>query len=104
MDSRQAPNAARNPRRITAAAAGSGIRIGGGGGGDTRDPGEDGEKPGSSVVDPDPHHFGNLDPHRDPHQHKIKIRIRLRIPIRIKVISWIRNRIRINLQMTSQIV
>jgi hypothetical protein len=39
MDSRTAHNAARNPRRITAAAAGNGIRIGGGGGGDTRDPG-----------------------------------------------------------------
>jgi hypothetical protein len=37
-----------------------------------------------SVVDPDPH----------PHQIKIRIRIR------IKVISWIR--IRINLQMTSE--
>jgi hypothetical protein len=49
----------------------------------------------TSVVDPDPHHFGNLNPHR------IKIRIR----IRIKVIRWIRNRIRIriSLQMTSQI-
>jgi hypothetical protein len=47
-----------------------------------------------SVVDPDPHHFGNLDPH--PHQIKIRIRIH------IKVTSWIRNRIRINLQMTSQ--
>ncbi len=43
----------------------------------------------SSVVDPDPHHFGNLDPH--PHQIKIRIRIR------IKVISWIRNRIRIRI-------
>ncbi len=51
-------------------------------------------------MDPDPHHFGNLDPHWDPDQHKIKIRIR----IRIKVMSWIRNRIRINMQMTSQIV
>jgi hypothetical protein len=39
----------------------------------------------------DPHHFGNLDPHQ------IKIRIR------IKVISWIRNRIRIriNLQLAA---
>jgi hypothetical protein len=37
----------------------------------------------TSVVDSDPHHFGNLDPHR------IKIRIR----IRIKVIRWIRNQI-----------
>jgi hypothetical protein len=48
----------------------------------------------SSVVDPDPRHLGNLDPH--PHQIKIRMRI--------KVISWIRNqfRIRINLQMTSQ--
>jgi hypothetical protein len=35
-----------------------------------------------SVVDPDPHHFGNLDPHTD----EIKICIRNRI----------------NLQMTSQ--
>jgi hypothetical protein len=43
-------------------------------------------------VYPDPHHFGNL----DLHLYQIKNRIR------IKVISWIRNRIRINLQMTSQ--
>jgi hypothetical protein len=44
-------------------------------------------------VDLDPHHFGNLDPH--PHE---------KIRIRIKVLNWIRNqiRIRINLQMTSQ--
>ncbi len=43
----------------------------------------------------DPHNFGNLDPHQDPHPHQIKIRIR------INVLSWIRNRIRIriNLQM-----
>jgi hypothetical protein len=47
-------------------------------------------------VDPDQHHFGNLDP--DPHPHQTKFRIR----IRIKVISWIPNRIRINLQMTCQ--
>jgi hypothetical protein len=42
----------------------------------------------------DLHHFGSLDPH--PHQ--------IKIWIRIKVISWIRNwiRIRIYLQMTSQ--
>jgi hypothetical protein len=46
--------------------------------------------------DPDPHNFGNLDPHQ--------IKIRIRIRIRIKVINWIRNwiQIRINLQMTSQ--
>ncbi len=25
-------------------------------------------------LDPDPHHFGNLDPHPDPHQIKIRIR------------------------------
>jgi hypothetical protein len=52
----------------------------------------------------DPHHFGNLDPHPDPHPHQKKIMIRIRIRIRIKVISWIRNRILIciNLQMTSQ--
>ncbi len=24
----------------------------------------------TSVVDPDPHHFGNLDPHPDLHPHK----------------------------------
>jgi hypothetical protein len=56
--------------------------------------------PKASVVDPNPdtHHFGNLDPHPDPHPHQIKIRIRFRI----KVISWIRNQIRISLQMTSQ--
>jgi hypothetical protein len=30
----------------------------------------------SNVVDPDPHHFGNLDPHPDPHPHQIKIRIK----------------------------
>jgi hypothetical protein len=23
-----------------------------------------------SVVDPDPHHFGNLDPHPDPYPHQ----------------------------------
>jgi hypothetical protein len=55
-------------------------------------------------------HFGNLDPdpqpHPDPHPHQIKIRIRIklkiRIRVRIKVISWIRNRILIliNLQMS----
>jgi hypothetical protein len=39
-------------------------------------------------------HFGNL----DPQLHQIKIRIR----IRIEVISWILNRIRINLQTKSQ--
>jgi hypothetical protein len=48
----------------------------------------------SIVVDLDPHHFGNLDPH--PHQIKIRIRIRSSI----KVISWIR--IRIILQMKSR--
>jgi hypothetical protein len=52
--------------------------------------------PPASLVDPDPHLFGNLDPH--PHQIKLLVRIG------IKVISWIRKliRIRINLQMTSQ--
>jgi hypothetical protein len=25
----------------------------------------------------DPHHFGNLDPHTDPHLHQLKIRIRI---------------------------
>ncbi len=52
----------------------------------------------------DPHHFGNLDPNPEnknpvPDPHQIEIRIR----IRSKVISWIRNRIRIriNLHMTS---
>jgi hypothetical protein len=38
----------------------------------------------------------------DPHPHQIKIQIRIRIRTHIKVISWIRNWIRINLQMTSQ--
>jgi hypothetical protein len=33
----------------------------------------------SSVVDPDPDHFGNLDPHPDPHPHQIKIRILIKI-------------------------
>ncbi len=47
---------------------------------------------------PDPDHFDNL----GPHPHQIKIRNRIRIRICIKVISWIRNRIRINLQLTSQ--
>jgi hypothetical protein len=51
-----------------------------------------------SVVDPDPgpqgsHHFGNLDTHPDLHQIKIRIRIK---------IYKLRNRIRINLQMSSQ--
>jgi hypothetical protein len=50
----------------------------------------------SNVVDPDPHHFGNLDP--QPHQikkldpysetHQIKVRIRIRV--RITAMSWIR--------------
>jgi hypothetical protein len=31
------------------------------------------------VVDPDPHHFDNLDPHPEPHLHQIKIRIRIKI-------------------------
>ncbi len=49
-----------------------------------------------SVVDPDPHHFGNL----DPHPHQIKSRTAS------KFISWIQNRIwiHINLQMSSQSV
>jgi hypothetical protein len=29
-----------------------------------------------SVVDP--HHFGNLDPHPDPHPHQMKIRSRIK--------------------------
>ncbi len=32
-----------------------------------------------SVVDPNPHRFGNLDPHPDPQQIKIRIRIRIKI-------------------------
>jgi hypothetical protein len=51
-----------------------------------------------SVVETDPHRFGNA----DPHPHQIKIRIRISVRIRIQVIRWVRNRIRINLQMTSQ--
>jgi hypothetical protein len=51
-----------------------------------------------SVEDPhpDPHNFDDLDP--DPHPHPMKM------PIRIKMISWIRNRIGIliDLQMISQ--
>jgi hypothetical protein len=53
-----------------------------------------------SVEDPhpDPHNFDDLDPNPDPHPHPMKM------PIRIKMISWIRNRIRIliDLQMISQ--
>ncbi len=30
-------------------------------------------------MDPDPHHFENLDPHPDLHPHQIKIRIRIKI-------------------------
>jgi hypothetical protein len=49
----------------------------------------------------DPHHFGNLNPypdqHQDPHPQQIKIRNR----IRFKVISWIRKRIRIRLNLQS---
>jgi hypothetical protein len=67
----------------------------------------------ANDVEPDPHHFGKLDPHPDPLSHQIKIRIsqhqnphqmKISILIRIKVISWLQNRIRIriNLQMTSQ--
>ncbi len=33
----------------------------------------------SSVVDPDQHHFGNLDPH--PYQIKIRIRIRIKVSV-----------------------
>ncbi len=65
----------------------------------------------SNVVKQDPHHFGNLDPHPDPHPHQIKkldpysephqikfrIRIRVRIRVRITIMSWIRSRIRINI-------
>jgi hypothetical protein len=47
-----------------------------------------------SVVDPDPHHFGILDPHPDPHQ--------IKIMICIKVISWIRNWIQININFQRQ--
>jgi hypothetical protein len=36
---------------------------------------------GNSVVDPDPHHFGNL----DPQPHRIIIRIHFSILIRIKI-------------------
>jgi hypothetical protein len=54
-----------------------------------------------SVVDTDPHHFDNLDPHLDPDSHQIKIRIKTQI--RIKVISWIRNRIRIDLQTNQKV-
>jgi hypothetical protein len=52
------------------------------------------------LVDPD--HFGNLDPHPDPHQIKNPDldQIKTRIRIRIKVINWIR--VSINLQKTSQ--
>jgi hypothetical protein len=35
--------------------------------------------PDTSVVDPDPHHFGKLDPHPDPHPHQIKILISITI-------------------------
>ncbi len=51
-----------------------------------------------SVVDPDPHH-GNL----NPHQIKIgSASNNIKIWIRIKVVGWMRNRIRIriNLHMT----
>jgi hypothetical protein len=46
----------------------------------------------------DPHHFGNLDPHSDPHPRQKKC------GSASKFISFIRNRIRIriNLQMSSQ--
>jgi hypothetical protein len=33
----------------------------------------------------DPHHFGNMDPHQDPHPHQINIRIRIRIRISDKL-------------------
>ncbi len=38
----------------------------------------------SSVVNPDPYHFGNLDTHPDPYLHQIKIRIRICIRIKYK--------------------
>jgi hypothetical protein len=49
-----------------------------------------------SVEDPhpDPHNFDGLDPNPDPHP--------MKMPIRIKMISWIRIRILIDLQMISQ--
>jgi hypothetical protein len=31
------------------------------------------------VLDPDPDHIDNLDPHPDPHLHQIKIRIRIKM-------------------------
>jgi hypothetical protein len=34
-----------------------------------------GSFPSARVADPDPHHFGNLDLHPDPHRIKIRIRI-----------------------------
>jgi hypothetical protein len=34
-------------------------------------------------MDPDPHHFGNLDPLRDPHPRQIKIRIQIQIRTQI---------------------
>jgi hypothetical protein len=54
-----------------------------------------------------PHHFANLDasnknPDPNPHPDQHQIKIRIRICIRVKVVSWIRNRIRISLQVTSQ--
>jgi hypothetical protein len=33
----------------------------------------------TSVVDPHPDHFGNMDPHPDPDPHQIKIRIRIKL-------------------------
>jgi hypothetical protein len=39
------------------------------------------EAAGCSVVNPDLHHFGNLDPRPDPHSHQIKIRIRINKPM-----------------------
>jgi hypothetical protein len=40
---------------------------------------------GHSVVDPDPRHFVNLDPHPDPHPHQTKIGIRIRIRINLQI-------------------
>ncbi len=48
----------------------------------------------SRFVDLHPQHFVNLDLHQ--------IQIQIRIRIRIEAISWIQNRIHINLQMTSK--
>ncbi len=61
----------------------------------------------NNVIDPGPHYFSNMDPHPDPNPHPQQIKIRIRInknqdPGLHQSDKLDPNRIRLNLQMTSQ--